>query len=197
MINAKVDHCQSLPEFYSEIVRQQEEAHGKDYCAHHNAIRKFIGDGYLKAHSYMELGTHQGATAACAMLCNPREVHLVDISFEKYNKSKHLFEAYAQKHDIKLVTNEISSTNAASARKTDILLIDSKHKPDHLWQELNLHAQNVNKFIILHDTEIINRKPNTALYQVAEEFCNQINPWFVFKRYRKNVGYTVLMSSTA
>lgn len=192
MINAKLDHCQSLSEFYSEIVRQQEEAHGKHYCAHHNAIRKCLGN----SNSYMELGTHQGATAACALLCNPREVHLVDISFEKYNKSKHLFEAYTQENSIKLVTNEISSTNAASTRKTDVLLIDSKHKPNHLWQELNLHASNVNKYIILHDTEIINRKPNTALYQVAEEFCNQINPWYVFKRFRENVGYTILMNST-
>ena len=63
MINAELGHVKTLEEFYSEIRRQQEEAHGDDYCEQHDAIKK-----YMKyCDSYKELGTHQGGTAACAL----------------------------------------------------------------------------------------------------------------------------------
>ena len=82
MINAELGHVKTLEEFYSEIRRQQEEAHGDDYCEQHDAIKK-----YMKyCDSYKELGTHQGGTAACATafaaklnnLCNDN----TDIEFE-------------------------------------------------------------------------------------------------------------------
>lgn len=188
MINSKVEHCKTLEEFYEEIRRQQEEAHGEDYCAQHLALQKLMKE----CRSYRELGTHQGGTAACAMLCNPSTVDLVDISLEKYNKSKHLFEEYAERNNIRLRTHEMSSTDQKSRGPCDLLLIDSLHHPNHLNKELHVHADYVRKYIILHDTEVLHGKPNTALYQVAEQFCGQINPWVIKERNRKNVGYTVL-----
>ena len=60
MINSELGHVTTMEEFNSEIIRQQEEAHGKDYCAIHKAIKKYMKE----CDSYKELGTHQGATAA-------------------------------------------------------------------------------------------------------------------------------------
>jgi hypothetical protein len=188
MINSKVDHCKTLEEFYSEIRRQQEEAHGDNYCAQHDALTKYMRE----CKTYRELGTHQGGTAAAAMLCNPKSVDLVDISMEKFNKSKHLFEAYANENNIKLSVHEISSVDKKSTGICDLLLIDSYHHPNHLWNELQLHSKYVRKYIILHDTEVLHGVQNIALFKAAETFCNNINPWIIKERNRSNVGYTVL-----
>ena len=191
MINAKVDQCKNLEEFYAEIRSQQEAAHGNNYCAQHDALKRCM----VECRTYKELGTHQGGTAAAAMLCNPSRVDLVDISLEKYNKSRHLFEEYAERNGINLKTQEISSTDIKSRGICDLLLIDSLHHPRHLQQELALHSDYARKYIILHDTEVLHGKPNTSLFRVAEQFCDQINPWVICERNRENVGYTVLKNT--
>ena len=55
MINSELGHVTTLEEFNSEIRRQQEEAHGQDYCAIHDAICKYLKD----CDSYLELGVKQ------------------------------------------------------------------------------------------------------------------------------------------
>ena len=84
MINAELEHVTTLKEFYSEIRRQQEEAHGDDYCEQHDVLKKYLG--LPECNTYKELGTHQGGTAACAMLCYPKSVELIDKDQTKYNK---------------------------------------------------------------------------------------------------------------
>lgn len=191
MINSKVDHCKTLEEFYSEIRRQQEEAHGAFYCAQHDAIQKYMKN----CESYKELGTHQGATAAAACLMKPRSVELVDISLEKYSKSKHLFEDFCAKHSINLVTKEISSVDKNSVSPCDMLLIDSYHHPNHLTKELSVHASYVRKYMIFHDTSIINGKQNDSLFRVLQNFTSGITPWIIAHRDTRNVGYTVLANT--
>jgi hypothetical protein len=191
MINSKVDHCKTLEEFYSEIRRQQEEAHGAYYCAQHDAVQKYLKD----CESYKELGTHQGGTAAAACLMKPKQIELVDISLEKYSKSKHLFEDYCANNNIKLTTKEISSVDKASVSPCDMLLIDSYHHPAHLQKELEVHSKYVRKYMIMHDTSIINGKKNDSLYQVLVQFTSGITPWIIKERDQRNVGFTVLCNS--
>lgn len=188
MINSKVDHCTTLEEFYKEIRRQQEEGHGHDYCRQHDAIVRYMA----KCDRYKELGTHQGATAAAAILTNPVSAELVDISMEKYNASKHLFEDYCEKHNIELIVKEMGSTDPRSVGHCDLLLIDSMHNPHHMTKELSLHADYVHKYIICHDTSIVNGRQNDSLYQTLERFVSGINPWVVIERNTENVGYTVI-----
>ena len=64
MINAELGHVKSIPEFYTEIRKQQEEAHGEHYCQMHDSIKEVWDTG--KCTEYMELGTHQGGTASLA-----------------------------------------------------------------------------------------------------------------------------------
>jgi cephalosporin hydroxylase len=189
MINSKVDHCETLEEFYEEIRRQQEEAHGDKYCEQHDIIKQLLWD---ECETYKELGTHQGGTAACALMQKPKKVDLVDISMEKYNKSKHLFEAYCEKHDIEFVVREMDSTSPRSVSRTDLLVIDSLHHPNHLIKELNLHTQYVAKYIVCHDTARLHGKANDALYQVLKQFVAQLNPWEIVDHRTDNVGVTVL-----
>jgi hypothetical protein len=188
MINAEFHNVNTIEEFYSEIVKQQKEAHGDYYCAHHDAIRKYMKN----CSSYMELGTHQGATAACAILCKPKSVRLVDISMLKFNSFlRPLAEKYCEENDIELVVKECSSTSLASISNSDMLLIDSYHHPEHMKKELSLHGGNTNKYIIAHDTSLLNGKSNDSLFRVLSSFAQEYK-WKIIERETQNVGYTVL-----
>jgi len=88
MINAKLDHVKTLPEFYTEIRKQQEEAHGSEYCWQHDAMQKLMRE---ECNTYKELGTHQGASAAAACLTNPKSAELIDINHEKIRPFEHIF----------------------------------------------------------------------------------------------------------
>lgn len=189
MINSKVDHCETLEEFYSEIRRQQEEAHGDKYCEQHDIIRQLLWD---ECNTYKELGTHQGGTAAVACLQDPKKVELVDISMEKFNKSKHLFEDYCDNHKVELVVKEMDSTEKRSASRTDLLVIDSLHHPNHLMKELRLHADYVAKYIVCHDTSMLHGRKDDRLWVALQQFTSELNPWEIIDRRTDNVGVTVL-----
>lgn len=188
MINAELGHVKSLKEFYSEIVKQQTEAHGAHYCDHHAVIQKYMED----CDSYMELGTHQGATAAAAMLTNPSKISLVDKDMSRYEKFlKPIAEKYCKKNNIELSVKQEDSASIKSTNKTDFLLIDSYHHPQHMAKELMVHQINVGKYILAHDTSIINGRPNSSLYETLETFCKTY-PFKIIERNMVAEGYTLL-----
>jgi hypothetical protein len=162
MIQAKIK-ADTLKEYYEQIVTQQQKAHGKTYTAHHDAIRKYLNGGV-----YRELGVHQGATSACACLAGAESVTGVDIG----------------PYDFSFI--ERSSHDPSTVGECDVLLIDSKHTPQHLKKELQLHASSVRNYIIMHDTYKIK-----GLHKVA----SQLEGWKVEEYYQENVGYTVLSRS--
>src|SRR6056300_147128 len=146
MINAELGHVKSVKEFHEEIVKQQEEAHGKDYCAMHKAIQKHWTEGNCQR--YMELGVHQGGTASCAMLLDPtpKKITLIDIDMSRYNKFlKPLAEAHAEEKNIHLDIRETDSTGLGSIDGCDMLVIDSVHKAAFMQRELTVHGPNVRK----------------------------------------------------
>ena len=188
MINAELGHVKSVEEFHSEIRRQQEEAHGDKYCAMHDAIQKYLKE----CDSYLELGTHQGGSAAAALLAKPKFVQLVDKDMSRYRKFlKPLAEKYAKDNNIKLEVKETDSRGLAATAVVDMLMIDSYHNPQFMMQELNTHAFNVKKYIVAHDPAVINGKPNDSLYRVLEDFANRAG-WTIIEHVTENVGYTVL-----
>lgn len=193
MINAKLDHVKSLPEFYTEIRKQHEEAHGHDYCWQHDALKSCMKN----CNSYRELGTHQGASAAMACLQNPNSVQLVDISFEKWRPFENLFRTYCEENNINFKIKEVSSLDKSTASPVDCLLIDSNHQPAHLRKELLLHGSTVRKYIILHDTSRLFGKPDERLWTTLNEWMmlTPISPWKIMKREKANVGYTVIQNT--
>ena len=189
MINAELGHVTTLEEFNSEIRRIQEEAHGENYCAMHDAITKHLED----CDSYMELGTHQGGSASAAMLTNTKSIQLVDIDFSRYNKFlKPIASKYCKENGIELSIKEMDSRSFATVKEVDMLVIDSVHKPEFMQQELDLHGANVKKYIIAHDTSTNVRGSVDTLYNVSANFAKRNTGWEVLERYTKNVGYTVL-----
>ena len=188
MINAELGHATTVEEFNTSIREQQEKAHGEDYCAIHDAIRKYM----TECNSYMELGTHQGGTASVAMLCNPKRVCLVDIDMSRYNKFlAPIATEYCQTNKIELDVRNVSSHSLGSVNPTDMLVIDSYHHPSHMQQELQIHGNSVSKFILAHDTSVINGKQNDSLFHCLKDWGEK-NGWKVIERGTTNVGYTVL-----
>ena len=193
MLTADLKHVKTVDEFYTKIRSQQETHHGKDYCAMHDAIRKYLKD----CKSYKELGTHQGGTAACVMTAEhkPEYMELVDINHEKYRwKLKSLAEPYCEENNIELVVKDADSTglNSLSDRDIDMLVIDSLHKRFHMEAELTMHANYIKKYIIAHDTSIAQDNPPDNLYRCLDDFCKESPAWQIIERGTNNVGYTVL-----
>ena len=93
--------------------------------------------------------------------------------------------------------------------ETDLLFIDTWHKYGQLIQELNLHANSVRKYIILHDTtkyaivdeqswdgkykdQRTESKGKTGLWTAVTEFLDDNPNWAIKERFTNNNGLTVL-----
>lgn len=188
MINSELGHVTSVKEFNESIREQQEGAHGKDYCAIHDAITKYMVD----CDSYMELGVHQGGTASAAMLCNPKRITLVDIDMSRYNKFlAPLAEQYCKDNNIELELKAVSSLSLGSLSTSDMLVIDSVHTERHMTGELMLHGGTVSKYIIAHDTSVLLGKQDDTLYRCLTSWGEK-NGWKMIDRGTTNAGYTVI-----
>jgi hypothetical protein len=195
MINSELGHVTTLEEFNSEIRRQQEEAHGADYCQIHDAIKKYMKD----CTSYLELGTHQGGTASAAMLCNPERVYLLDIDMSRYKKFlAPIAQKYCLENQIKLSVEQADSTSTTTKtyldttlQTVDMLVIDSYHHPSHMTKELNLYGKSVRKYILAHDTSQLLGKNNDSLYQCLKDWSSK-NGFEEIERGTTSVGYVVM-----
>jgi len=191
MINSNLSHVKTLDEFITSIRQQQEAAHGEKYCAIHDAIRKYM----QHCDSYMELGTHQGGTASVAISCNPSKVYLIDLDLSRYNSClKSIAESYCTRNGIKLVAKQASSIDRSHVNDVDMLMIDSRHQRKHMLQELAVHGSHAHKYIIAHDTSIINGRKNDELYRTLKEYATT-RGWIVLDHCTDNVGYTVIGAS--
>lgn len=93
-----------------------------------------------------------------------------------------------------------ASTLDVSIEKTDLLFIDTHHSYLQLSQELSKHANNVNKYIILHDTELFghvdqrNSPPceKVGLLTALTEFLHTNKKWRIKEHYKNNNGLTIL-----
>ena len=193
MLTAKLDHVETVEEFYREIRSQQEAHHGADYCAMHDAMRKLMKE----CKSYKEIGTHQGGSAAAILSGEylPEYMELIDINHEKYRwKLKALAEPFCEANNIRLVVQDVDSSSLASmsGEVVDMLMIDSLHKRYHMEKELKIHAGYARKYIVAHDTSICQDSAPDALFQCLTDFCAANPGWKIIERGTTNVGYTVL-----
>jgi len=158
MINSELGHVKTLEEFNSEIRRQQEEAHGEDYCKIHDAIVKYMKD----CDSYMELGVHQGGTASAAMMTNPGFVQLVDISFEgnKNFSDKYLGSIISSKsNNFYNIFSSGSNLNKANF-KFDISKIKSFYKDKGFFDidvSYSLYNKSLSKYLLIFNIDEGNR----------------------------------------
>jgi len=71
---------------------------------------------------------------------------------------------------------------------TDLLFIDTTHTYEHLTAELNRHAKNVTKYILMHDTDV----PAAGLLRAASDFVARDGGWKVKDHLKNSHGLTIL-----
>lgn len=99
--------------------------------------------------------------------------------------------------------------------QTDMLFIDTWHIYGHLKRELQTHHQKVNKYIVMHDTELdkihgesirsnwniqqqsidsgyTEEEISTGLQKAIDEFLKEHDNWILHKVYTNNNGLTIL-----
>lgn len=183
MIAAKIE-ARDLTDYYTQLVFAQEAAHGSGYCSHHAIIREHA----QACVSYAELGINEGATLACALLAGYLAVEGVDIALKPIRASEGLFRAAARARGTHLSLWEQSSLLPIG--ETGFLLIDTRHEPGHLRQELEVHGPFVREKILVHDTGKV-----PALHHMAQQWGLR-NGWTVERRQPCGYGWT-LLSRTA
>jgi hypothetical protein len=150
--------------------------------------------------SYAEENNHitefgvRGAVSTLALLMGrPR----VMVSYDINNCPVQGFAEAVKEHtDFKFI---IGDTLEIKIDTTDLLFIDTLHNYNQLSKELKLHAGNVRKFIILHDTtsyefigESYNGVSEKGIWPAIEEFIKDNSQWSILKRYTNNNGLTIL-----
>ena len=135
MLTATIENASTLEGFYEQIRGQQEDPknHGPHYCSHHDLIKEFAPG----CTSYKELGTHQGASAAAALLAGFKEVHFIDHTLEKYNWQKHLFEKYCEENPKCFIASAVAAVKNFKifnkGVKEGIPLVGYELGPNQMW----------------------------------------------------------------
>jgi len=181
MFSAKID-ANNLPDYYKALYKLQADAHKPSYLLVHDEIHNRLTD----CESYTEMGINQGATLAVAVLQHPKRVRAYDIKLGWYLEAQQLFEDYAHDNNIDYEVFEMDTLKCV-IEPTDLLYIDTQHRYDHLTNELRLHANKVNKYIIFHDTHTM-----TGLKRAVNEYVNKNPHWSIVTDCMENVGFMTI-----
>lgn len=101
--------------------------------------------------SVTEMGTRFVISTWALVEANPKKITCYDINLNFFLQGKKNIEEVCASKNIEFKFIE-ADTLKIEIENTDLLFIDTLHRYEQLIGELNLHAKNVNKYIILHDT---------------------------------------------
>lgn len=149
-----------------------------------------------------EMGVRNVVSTWAFMLRNPKKLIGIDIHVNENVEAAKLL--YPNWEFIQADTLKIK------IKKTDLLFIDTLHIYTQLRDELKLHAPNVKKYIVLHDTTTYGHTDEPTDWQTPEimenykldnkkglqpavaEFLAANEDWFIYKEYTNNNGLTIL-----
>lgn len=161
----------------------------------------------------VEFGTRWVVSTWAFLNSSAESVTMVDIKKpdvwheHQWNSSKtpcrleDVYEAAAQRN--KKVTFIEGSTLDVTIENTDLLFIDTWHCYEQLKGELDRHAKNVNKYIVMHDVEVYKHigesyygdrnKQYEGLQRAIDEFLLENPQWKIKEWYTNNNGLGVLV----
>ena len=104
-------------------------------------------------------------------------------------------ETYAQQRSINFSFIK-ADVLTITIQPVDLLFIDTLHKYEQLAQELQLHADKVNRYIIFHDTTLYGYRDEIGegpgLRKAIDEFLQRTDNWDFEKILTNNNGLTIL-----
>lgn len=142
-----------------------------------------------------EMGTEHGNSLIALMNALPKKLISIDrLPLTKYNIDPDQLIQLAASYNVEL---EIitSKTSDVEIEETDLLFIDTEHTYECLSTELKLHANKVNKYIILHDTTTyggIGEFGGRGLMDAVTEFLGENSQWTIHEQFENNNGLLVL-----
>lgn len=160
-------------------------------CQHGNVKEHLpiLRDYAQKVNHITEFGFGGGWSGSAFMMARPKRYISYDINVDR--KMANLFGSVGLNFTVIQ-----ADTSKIEIEPTELLFIDSLHTYTHLKKELELHADKVRKWIIMHDTQTYGRtgqdKQSPGLMDAIEEFIDS-NPNWVIKEIRTNChGLTIL-----
>ena len=144
--------------------------------------------------SVVEFGTRYVVSAWAFLNSSAKKITLVDIT-----KPDNIDEIKLLVPEKDLTFIEDSDLNI-EIDQTDLLFIDTWHCCDQLKAELDLHAEKVNKYIVMHDVEsfgevaegIYGNCEGGGLKRAIDEFLEENKMWKIKEWYTNNNGLAVL-----
>ena len=145
-----------------------------------------------------EMGVRSGMSTRAFLHADPKKLVCYDIYID--DTVNELFEkAKVNGKDFHYL---LGDTTEIQIEQTDLLFIDTLHKYEQLKMELTLHADNVNKYIIFHDTEtfgVHGQQPNVdfgyegkGILFAIDEFLTQNKNWEIVYKTAKNNGLMII-----
>lgn len=140
-----------------------------------------------------EFGVRFGVSTVCWLNSKPHFLRCYD--FRPKKTVPMLEKLVNEKTDFKF-NNE--NTVEIEIEPTDMLFIDSYHTYDHLKEELELHADKVKKYILMHDTEscgeVGGHKSGARGLKpaIAEFLAEKGDEWYQYAHHPHCNGLTVL-----
>ena len=174
-----------------------------DINLHLNTLRYYAS----QSKTIVEMGVRWVVSTWAFLEGRPKKLTSYDIVNPKEWKRGDLLspvEEYAKENniDFKFILQDVLTVKLP---KTDLLFIDTWHVYEQLIQELNMHSSQVNKWIILHDTETFGEKGENSVYSIREkkeylglkyavnEFLqNNADTWRLHEHYTFCNGLTIL-----
>jgi hypothetical protein len=156
----------------------------------------------------VEMGVRWVVSTWAMLAARPRKMISYDISYHDMSKISEVINvAISEGIDYQFILSDVLQIDI---EKCDLLFIDTLHTYFQLKQELEKHAKNVKKYIVLHDTETYGFVDET-IYQHASPMSkvaskksglkNAISDfleshegksWHIKSSYTNNNGLTVL-----
>jgi len=156
--------------------------HKSDINEHIPVMHKYANE----CNHITEFGVRTGVSTWAWLASRAKVIRCFDIENVINNLEHHIYSAKDTKKDFTFTcVNTIA--DKLEIEPTDLLFIDTEHTYEQCSKELKMHAHNVRKYLIFHDTTICQE-----LNKAINEFLQSNKEWKVKEILTNNNGLTVL-----
>ena len=175
-----------------------------ELCKTPSDINEHLPDLYniaLQCDHITEMGVRSCVSTWAFLLAKPIRLISYDINYHE-----NFEEVLRARPDWRIFVADVLKVKI---EKTDLLFIDTLHTYTQLKKELKLHAGNVRKYIIFHDTTTYGHTPEPSSWQTEnimenyiqndkgimpaiEEFLEDNEDWRIFRKKENNNGLLIL-----
>ncbi len=161
-----------------------------DICQHLPTLKKYTED----CETVIELGVRSVVSTWAFLMGKPKSIISVDIhhpsyylDYDKEGCNLELAEQLAKEQGTEFIFIQDNSIKV-KLPKCDLMFFDTLHTYHQLSDELKAHGNNVNKYLIFHDTETYKKE----LMPAIKEFIKENEHWVLHEKFDNNNGLIIL-----